>query len=195
MTKKPELYFNVDIEADGPLPGPNSMLSFGVVALDEHGKEHGSFERNLHKLSDARPNEETMAWWSKPKNREAYKRCRENTVPPELAMARFAEWVESFKSEWTVVMVAMPSGFDFLFMYWYMRLFARSPFSFSCVDMRTFVMAHRGTGYKQTSKRYWPKRWFAEDMPHTHVAIDDAREQGHAFIAMLRENRENREES
>jgi len=28
-----ELYFSTDIETDGPIPGPNSMLSFGVVAL------------------------------------------------------------------------------------------------------------------------------------------------------------------
>lgn len=188
---KPELYFNVDIETDGPLPGPNSMLSFGVVALDEHGGEQGAFERNLVTLRDARPDPETTGWWRK--NLKAYDRTREDTVMPELAMAHFAKWAESFKGKWTIVMVAMPSGFDFLFMYWYMKRFAKSPFGFSCVDMRTFVMAHRKTGYKRTSKRYWPKRWFPKDMPHTHVAIEDAREQGHTFIAMLRENRDRRE--
>ncbi len=28
--KKPEIYVSTDIEADGPIPGMNSMLSFGV---------------------------------------------------------------------------------------------------------------------------------------------------------------------
>ena len=185
--KKPELYFNVDIEADGPLPGPNSMLSFGIVALDIDGTEHGAFERNLHTLLDAKPDPETMEWWRK--QGTAYERTRADTVPPAVGMTDLAEWVESYRDKWRTVMVAMPSGFDFLFMYWYMKRYARSPFSFSCVDMRTFVMAHQKVGYMETSKRFWPKRWFPKDMPHTHIAIEDAREQGLTFISMLRENR------
>ena len=31
MPSTPDLYFSVDIEADGPIPGPFSMLSFGLV--------------------------------------------------------------------------------------------------------------------------------------------------------------------
>jgi hypothetical protein len=33
-----------------------------------------------------------------------------------------------------------------------------------------------------------PKHWF-DDLPHTHVAIDDAIEQGAMFINMVREAR------
>ena len=36
-------------------------------------------------------------------------------------------------------------------------------------------------------KNYLPKRWLSEQ-PHSHVALDDAREQGEMFINMLREN-------
>jgi hypothetical protein len=32
-----------------------------------------------------------------------------------------------------------------------------------------------------------PKEW-SDDLPHTHVALDDAREQGAMFINMLRRN-------
>ena len=28
----PEIYVSTDVEADGPIPGPNSMLSFGSAA-------------------------------------------------------------------------------------------------------------------------------------------------------------------
>ena len=28
-----EIYISCDIESDGPIPGPNSMLSFGSVAF------------------------------------------------------------------------------------------------------------------------------------------------------------------
>ena len=32
MKKEPEIYVSTDIEADGPIPGPHSMLSFGSAA-------------------------------------------------------------------------------------------------------------------------------------------------------------------
>jgi hypothetical protein len=28
---RPDVYFSVDVEADGPIPGPYSMLSVGVA--------------------------------------------------------------------------------------------------------------------------------------------------------------------
>lgn len=31
--KKPELYISTDVEANGPIPGPNSMLSFASAAM------------------------------------------------------------------------------------------------------------------------------------------------------------------
>jgi hypothetical protein len=34
-----------------------------------------------------------------------------------------------------------------------------------------------------------PRRWF-DDVPHTHVALDDAIEQGTLFCNMLAENRQ-----
>ncbi len=185
---KEELYFSIDVEADGPLPGPNSMLSFGVVCLSKDGDDLGSFERNLMLLDGAKGAPGTMAWWET--QPEAWEACRKDLVPPHPAMMDFVDWVDKkVGSVFLPVAVCMPSGFDFLFMYWYMMNFAgRSPFSFSCVDMRTYVMAMRKTGYKKTSKRYWPKRWFPKNMPHTHVAVEDAREQGLTFVAMMKEN-------
>lgn len=186
-----ELYFSVDVETDGPIPGPNSMLSFGCVALDAQGTLHGTFETNLETLPGAEADPATAEWWkSQP---EAWEACRRDLETPEVAMPDFVDWVTSRcvhagPRSVAPVMVCMPSGFDFTFMYWYMVRFAgRSPFSFSCIDMRTYVMAMRKVGYKRTTKRYWPKRWFP-DLPHTHVAIDDAMEQGLAFINMLKED-------
>jgi hypothetical protein len=41
--------------------------------------------------------------------------------------------------------------------------------------------------YRETTKRNMPKHWFSK-APHTHVALDDAIEQGQLFCAMLSEN-------
>ena len=188
MAKKKELYFSADMEADGPIPGPYSMLSFGVVALTEAGEELGSFEANLETLPNADTDPSTMDWWKT--QGEAWAAHRKNLQDPAQAMKNFTDWVlKTCGKEYVPVMVCMPAGFDFMFLYWYMKNFATSAFSFSCIDMRTFVMASRKTGYKKTSKKYWPKRWFP-NLPHTHVAVEDAREQGQAFINMLKENKE-----
>jgi hypothetical protein len=43
------------------------------------------------------------------------------------------------------------------------------------------------TEYRDTVKTNMPQRWF-DDLPHTHIALDDAIEQGAAFCNMLAEN-------
>jgi hypothetical protein len=84
--------------------------------------------------------------------------------------------------------VGYPAGFDFLFVYWYLIRFAgESPFSFSALDIKTYAMAMLKTGYRDAVKRNMPRRWF-DERPHTHVALDDALEQGALFCNMLAEN-------
>ena len=48
-----EIFVSTDVEADGPIPGPHSMLSFASVAFDEDGNELASFSRNLALLDGA----------------------------------------------------------------------------------------------------------------------------------------------
>lgn len=45
-------------------------------------------------------------------------------------------------------------------------------------------MALLGTEYRQSVKRNMPDAWF-DDLPHTHVALDDAVAQGALFCNML----------
>lgn len=181
-----ELFFSVDVETDGPIPGPHSMLSLGCVALDAEGQEHGAYSVNLHTLPGASAHPKTAAWWkTQPK---AWAACRADLVAPEAGMTGFVTWVEAFEAR-EKCLVCYPSGFDFTFVLWYMMSFVgRTPFNFQCIDVRSFVMGLRGKHLRQTSKRYWPRRW-QNKLPHTHVALDDAREQGLSFIAMLQESR------
>lgn len=81
-------------------------------------------------------------------------------------------------------------GRCFLFVYWYLIRFAgESPFSHSALDLKTYAMAILGTEYRKSTKRNMPRQWF-DAHPHTHVALDDAIEQGALFCNMLRQNRE-----
>jgi DNA polymerase III alpha subunit (gram-positive type) len=177
-----ETYVSTDIESDGPIPGPNSMLSFASVAFDKGGKELGSFSRNLDLLPDATPDPNTMEWWAT--QGDAWAACRKDLVSPKKAMEDYIKWVKSLPGK--PVFVAYPAGFDFTFMYQYLIRFAgTSPFSFSALDIKSYAMAKLGTPYRNTTKRRMPKEWFPK-LPHTHVAEDDAREQGLLFIAMLK---------
>lgn len=182
---QPEVYVSTDIEADGPIPGPHSMLSFASVVFDETGSELSSFTRNLEALPGASGHPSTMEWWKS--NEVAWAACRCELVRPEVAMPEYVAWVKSLPGR--PVFVAYPAGFDFLFMYWYLLRFAgESPFSHSALDIKTYAMAVLKKPYRESTKRNMPKRWFPS-VPHTHVALDDAREQGLLFINMLKERK------
>ena len=119
---------------------------------------------------------------------EAWHACRQDLRPPEEAMADYVAWLETLPG--TPVFVGYPAGFDFLFVYWYLIRFAgRSPFSFSAVDIKTLAMALLGTDYRATTKRTMPRRWFGP-VRHSHVALDDALEQGDLFCNLLAEARQ-----
>jgi hypothetical protein len=182
--RKAEIYVSTDIEADGPIPGPHSMLSFASVAFDAQGNELSYFTRNLETLPGAVGHPDTMQWWAE--NQDAWNACRTDLVSPELAMWAYVAWVKTLPG--SAVFVAYPAGFDFLFMYWYLLRFAgESPFSHSALDIKTYAMAVLKKPYRESTKRNMPRRWFPS-VPHTHVALDDAREQGLLFVRMLKEN-------
>jgi len=180
-----EIYISTDVETDGPIPGPHSMLSFGSAAYTADKELVSTFSANLETLVGASAHPKTAEWWaSQP---EAWAACRTNLEAPEPAMRRYVSWIRSLKGK--PVFVAYPAGFDFLFVYWYlMRFVGESPFSHSALDMKSFAMAVLKTDYRESTKKNMPKHWF-DELPHTHVALDDAVEQGALFCNMLKQSR------
>jgi hypothetical protein len=179
-----EVYVSTDVETDGPIPGPHSMLSFASASYRSDKTLIATFSANLETLPGATSHPDTMVWWAG--QQDAWQACRENLEPPNTAMARYLAWVKLLPVK--PVFVAYPAGFDFLFVYWYLiRFVGESPFSFSAIDIKTYAMAMLKTGYRDSSKKAMPERWF-DNLPHTHVALDDAIEQGALFCNMLREN-------
>jgi hypothetical protein len=177
-----EVYVSTDVEADGPIPGPHSMLSFASAAFLDDGTLLATYSANLEPLPGAAGHPDTMTWWaSQP---AAWEACRTATRPPEVVMPEYAAWVSGLAGR--PVFVAYPAGFDFTFVYWYLHRFTgASPFSHSALDMKSFAMAILGSKFRDTAKRMMPARWFAAGRPHTHVALDDALEQGEMFVRML----------
>jgi hypothetical protein len=182
---KEEIYVSTDIEADGPIPGPHSMLSFASAAYRADKTLVATFTRNLATLPGATPDPKTEAWWKT--QPEAWAACRTDLREPEPAMREYVAWLKELPGK--PVFVGYPAAYDFLFVYWYLIRFAgESPFSHSALDIKTFAMSLLGIDYRDATKRQMPPRWF-DDVPHTHVALDDARGQGALFCNMLREAR------
>lgn len=178
-----EVYVSTDVEADGPIPGPHSMLSFGSAAFSADKKLLGTFSANLETLPDAAGHASTMAWWqSQP---AAWAACRENQRDPAEVMREYVAWLNALPGK--PVFVGYPASYDFLFVYWYLiRFTGASPFSHSALDIKTYAMALLGKEYRESTKRNMPKGWF-DEQPHTHVALDDALGQGMLFCNMLAE--------
>jgi DNA polymerase III alpha subunit (gram-positive type) len=187
-----EIYVSVDVETDGPIPGPNSMLSIGAAAFMPSGEMISTFSGNLETLPDASGDPDTMKWWTT--QASAWEAHRKNIRPPQEVMSNFISWVKSVAGPSKPVFVGYPAGFDFLFVYWYLIKFCKhSPFSFSALDIKTYASAVLKCGYRSVTKGSMPDRWFGKS-PHTHEALDDAIEQGELFCNMLREHLSSNEE-
>lgn len=179
----PEIYVSTDVEADGPIPGPHSMLSFGSAAFTAQGERVSTFSANLQTLEGAAGHPDTLAWWQR--NQAAWQATRTDTVHPSVAMTAYLAWLKSLPGR--PVFVGYPAAYDFLFVYWYLiRFVGESPFSHSALDIKSYAMAMLGVPYRESTKRNMPRRWLS-DTPHSHVALDDAIEQGQLFCNMLAE--------
>ena len=181
-----EVFISTDIEANGPIPGDNSMLSLGAAAFLEDGTMLGTFSVNLEELPGATANDETMEWWAK--QGKAYEATRTNQQAPKTAMQAYADWIKDFDGK--PVFVGYPTGFDWTWVYWYLIHFLGpkgSPFSFAALDIKSYAMAVLKKPFRETTKNNMPKHWFPKD-PHTHIAVEDAIEQGKLFINMMQEH-------
>jgi len=202
MAKDRSIFLSIDIEADGPVPGLNSMLSFGVAAFTLTSKDPrkpiDTFEANLEVLSDVAyrewplncASENTMKWWAT--QPEAWEACRQNQRDPWEVMPEFVDWCRNLPGK--LVVVGYPVTFDFMFLHWYTIVFGglrdgeRCPFGFSGLDIKTLAAEKMDVPFRMATKRRMPKRWFRGAPPHTHEALDDAIGQGVLFVNMMLEN-------
>lgn len=184
-TAKPDLYISADVETDGPIPGPYSMLSFGLAVVGSYDgarfrrcpSGERTFYRELRPISDQFQDEALAV---NGLDRDA---LLEGGAAPEHAMEDAARWVREQTGEHQAVLVAYPVAFDWSFLYWYFERFAPSgsPFGFSsCLDIRTLYQAAAGTVHGESGQSAMPAA-LRPAAPHTHNALDDAVEQGELF--------------
>ena len=114
-----EIYISTDIEVDGPIPGPHSMLSIGSAAMTENGEILSGFSANLHRLPNATGHPSNMAWWAK--HPEAWAVARKDLQSPEKVMRDYVVWLKQLPGK--PIFVGYPAVFDFMFVYLSIRVF------------------------------------------------------------------------
>jgi DNA polymerase III epsilon subunit-like protein len=186
---RPDFYISADVETDGPVPGPFSLLSFGLAAIGRYDGQR--FERlpvREHTFyAELRPISQEFDPEALAVNGLNRDDLLERGADPRRAMSEAALWVRSISRGHRAILVAYPVAFDWGFLYWYFQRFADegSPFGHSsCLDIRTQYQALAGTVFDQSGKAAMPD-FLQPSSPHTHNALDDAIEQGELFANLL----------
>jgi hypothetical protein len=198
-TIRKEIYISVDVEADGPIPGPYSLSSLGAFVAgsrDSNNKierydlnaDSNRFYTEIKPISENfDPEAAAVA------GLDRIKLLQEGEEPID-AMTRFAAWVEKAKTDNganAAIFAAYPLGYDWMWTYWYLMQYSTSgsPFGHSRhVDMKTEFSSRSGALISSSIKSRMPNS-LKPNLPHTHNALDDAVEQGVLFMNILEWNK------
>ena len=158
-------YFMVDIEADGPIPGDFSMVSFGAIIVEP--KLDRTYYGRLRPISEAWiPDALAVSGFS-----------REETLAfddPESVLREFGTWVKD-NTVGQAIFISDNNGFDWQFINWYFHHFTGSnPFGFSSTNL--------GSLYKGVVKDLRASFKHLRKTRHTHHPVDDARGNAEAML-------------
>lgn len=109
-----DAYFSADVETDGPIPGPFSMLSFAIVyagSFDgtrfERPREYTfTLYKELRPISEAFDPEALRV-----NGLDRSRLCREGEAP-EHVMTEACQWIKKVAGSRRPVLVAYPLSFD-----------------------------------------------------------------------------------
>ena len=160
-------YVMVDVEADGPIPGDYSMVSFGAVIV-EPGLAR-TFYGQLRPISDAWVPEALAVSGFRREETEAFDE-------PSAVMKSFAEWLAK-NCPRRKLFISDNNGFDWGFINWYFHHFlGKNPFGFSSQNLGSLYKGMVGDTFKNFKH--------LRKTTHTHHPVDDARGNAEALLAM-----------
>jgi len=160
-------YFMVDVEADGPIPGPYSMVALGAIVV-EPGLER-TFYGRLRPISDEFiPSALAVSGFS-----------RADTLAfpdPGDVMRKLAHWIAE-NTTGRPMFISDNNGFDWQFVNWYFhRFLGENPFGHSSTNL--------GSLYKGLVKDFKQNFKHLRRSRHTHHPVDDARGNAEALLHM-----------
>lgn len=163
-------FIMVDVEADGPIPGDYSMISFGAVLVTP--KMEHSFYGELKPISDK--------WVPDALKVSGFSREDTLTFPdPKTVMQDFDKWLRQVSPN-RPMFISDNNGFDWQFINWYFHHFTgTNPFGFSSTNL--------GSLYKGLQKRMDVNFKHLRKTKHTHHPVDDAKGNAEALLTMYKE--------
>ena len=119
-------YFMVDVEADGPIPGDYSMVSFGAIIVEP--SLNRTFYGQLKPISEN--------WIPDALAVSGFSREEALTFDdPQEVMESFATWIKS-NSKGQPIFISDNNGFDWQFINWYFHHFlGRNLFGHSSTNL------------------------------------------------------------
>jgi len=163
------IFVSVDVEADGPIPGKYSMISFGAVVVSP--PFNTTFYSTITPISNEFIKEALAVSGF----------TREDTFKfnnPKEEMHRFCDWLE--KLEERPIFIADNNGFDWQFINYYLHMYVgKNPFGYSSYNLNSLYK-----GLKKDLKAKFKK---LRDTKHTHNALDDARGNAEAAYKIFNE--------
>jgi hypothetical protein len=175
----PEIYVAVDVEADGPLPGPYSMISLGMAVV-------GAPDQRFY--TEIRPISEKFVPEALAVSGLDRDRLLREAPTAEAAMQAAAKWINALRRIGRPVFLAAPAVWDGMFVHWYfMQFTGKSPFGAtgSGVDLRSYYMGMQGCEWVETRKGKIKHALGVTELPHTHHAGEDAAELAVLFDRLL----------
>jgi hypothetical protein len=159
----------VDVEADGPIPGDYSMISFGTVLVDE--KLDKTFFGQLKPISERYIPEALEV--------SGYSRAETLTFKdPFSVMTSFHAWVQD-NTKANPMFISDNNGFDWMFMCWYLWHF-----------LGTNVFGHSSTNlgslYKGAEKNFFKNFKHLRKTRHTHDPVQDSIGNAEAFLEIIK---------
>jgi len=167
--------FVVDCEADGPIPGDYSMLSFASIRVDK-GLSCSFISNPIKPISQIYVRDAIEAIGITPDMRQDIYVERGND--PLKTMASFDKWVNTL-SVGRPIFISDNNGFDWMFIcYYFWHFLGRNPFGFSSRrigDLYCGMMKDGRARWKHLRKT-----------AHTHNPADDARGNAEVILEMER---------
>lgn len=184
-----DVYFSADVETDGPIPGPYSMLSLALVYAGTYDGAQfvkpDDYSDSIYK--ELRPISQEYQPEAMAVNGLNRERLWISGEDPAEAMTSVAEWVRKRSGAGNPVLVAYPLTFDWTWLYWYLVRYSRtgSPFDYSRgYDIKTAVATKTGRTLSSSGRSKLPDL-IRSTRPHTHHALDDAIEQAEIFAKVF----------
>jgi len=144
---------------------------------------------NVRPRPDARPDERCMReFWAK--HPERWEDTQTDALDPAQAMAKLSDWLRSHEEQYRIIWASKPACFDWMFLKSYYDHFGpvdRYPIGFYCHCVSSMLR-----GWKVIFKFYnqhkatMLEHVLSESLPHTHNALDDARQQGTLYMNLRR---------